>query len=766
MMKQALFAYLALAWLVASAETFSWVNYQSTAENWKSYGTWSSWAVGTSPTGGNPEQKVPGASDDLEYLADPNKNWTSHAWIDLDGQEYGFRNLLNADVDYATRYYLLRNGSLACTGSFTNTCVRMTVADSGTFTLESTSSARFGRGTQSVAFIADSGGTLNMYGRIYVVALRIEVEEGGILNLDPVCFLTDSGFNPNQTTEKIVNRGTWNIPRGITFGGTGGGGAKAVFHLCQAAGTLNLGGSVNKSSGWSDYEFIFEGGTINATNDAAFSSALKTVAMTNGASGTVSVSAGKTLDLAAMTFSGTTSLSKTGAGTLKLANVPTSLLVSEGTLLPAANANLGSAVKLAAGATLRLAARGVSADAIDGVEDAIVVMDESLNGEDGVLFSSTNAALLASLAAKIQTSGAGNVTVNGSALVYERAHETTLFSWAHEGSGTWNKDYPLVETNASGQLFYNWYPFCAASSWAVGQSPGGTNPIGAYPAANDDMYVSASYYPIFGMDMGGQHRKLRNLERMLDENGRYPNQAGFRGFFVRNGALEFTGSFTNVRVIVKAKAGGRFILGETCCARLGHDNAQDFFVAEAGGEVDWFGTLTAHRLDMRVEKGGKFVLAPKYFAMDTTTAKQYQTNRVVSAGTLSFPKGFTFVKGGWNGIKGTLFDIRQDGGALDLGGPIVCEQQMCIPVDLTISGETTLNVTNQVSFTRINRLSASDGATLNVIVPKGSSIDLAPMLFGSNTTVNKYGRGRIQFGESKPSVYNRPDALGLFLIFR
>ena len=765
MMKQKLFAYLSLACLVASAETFSWVNYQLAETNWLSYGTWSNWAVGTSPTGGNPEQKIPGASDDLEYLADPNKNWQSHAWMDLDGQGYVFRNLLNADEDYATRYYLLRNGSLACTGSFTNTCVRMTVADSGTFTLESTSSARFGRGTQASAFTVASGGTLNLHGKIYIVALRIEVEEGGILNFDPLCFLTDSGFNPEQTIEKIVNRGTWNIPRGTAFGGTGSAG-KAVFHLCQAAGTLNLGGSVNKASGWSEYEFIFEGGTINATDDAAFSSSFQKVAMTNGANGTVSVSAGKTLDLAAMTFSGTTSLSKTGAGTLKLANVPTSLVVSEGTLLPAANANLGSAVRLAAGATLRLAEHGVSADAIEGIEEAIVVMDESLDNVDGVLFSSTNAALLASLAAKIQTSGAGSVTVNGSALVYERAHETTLFSWAHEGSGVWNKYYPLAETNANGQLFYDWYPFCAATSWAVGQIPGGTNPDGAYPASNDDMYVSASYYPIFGMDMCGQHRKLRNLERMLDAEGKYPNQAGFRGFFVRNGALEFTGSFTNVRVIVKAKSGGRFILGETSFARLGHDNAQDFFVAEAGGEIDWFGTLTAHRLDMRVENGGKFVLAPKYFAMDTTTAKQYQTNTLVSAGTLSFPKGFTFVKGGWNGIKGTLFDIRQNGGTLDLGGPIVCEQQMCIPVDLTISGETTLNVTNQVSFTRINRLTASEGATLNVIVPRGSSIDLAPMKFGSNTTLNKYGRGRVQFGESKPSAYNQLGVPGFSLVFR
>ena len=764
-MKKTLLASASLVWFVASAETFSWVNYQSTTEDWKSYGTWSNWAVGTSPTGGNPEQKIPGASDDLEYLADPKKDWNSHAWMDLDGADYTFRSLVDADVDYATRYYLLRNGSLACTGSFTNTCVRMTVADSGSFTLASTSAARFGRGTQCVTFTAASGGSLNLYGRIYIVALGIEVEEGGTLNLDPVCFLTDGGFNPNQKMERIVNRGTWNMPHGITLGGTGGGG-KAVFHICQAAGTLNLGGSVNKASGWSEYEFIFEGGTINATDDAAFSSALQTVAMTNGANGTVSVASGKTLDLTAMTFSGTTSLEKTGPGTLKLANVPTSLLVSEGTLLPAANANLGSAIELAAGATLRLAVRGVSADAIGGVDDAMIVMDESLNDSDGVLFSSTNAALLAALAAKIQTTGSGKIAVNGSALVYERAHESTVFSWKHEGAGTWNKNYPLAETNANGQLFYDWYPFCAAASWAVGLNPSGTNPDGHYPAADDDIYVSASYYPIFGMDMGGQHRKVRNLERNLDASGRYPNQAGFRGFFVRNGALEFTGSFTNVRVIVKAKTGGRFILGETSSARLGNDGAQDFFVAEAGGEIDWYGTLTAHRLDMKVEEGGKFVLSPKYFAMDTTIAKQYLTNTLVSAGTLSFPKGFTFVKGGWNGILGTLFDIRQNGGTLELGGPIVCEQQMCIPVDLTISGETALDVTNQVSFTRLNKLAVADGSTLNVTVPRGSSIDLAPMSFGANTTVNKYGRGRILFGESKPSVYNRPDAQGMLLILR
>ena len=753
-----LWAAICMLAFAVHAETFYWKDDTSTSQ-WRSFGSADSWAVGTTADAGNPQGKVPTSSDDLYYGT--NHSWANHSRFDLDGTSYILRGVVNGDCDYATRYLYFRNGTLTFTGNFTNTCYRISVKDTGKLVFAPTCGARFGRGEQWGWIEVEDGGEMSIYGDMAFNAFVLRVLPGGTLNLQPKSFVTSTAFTEDlsASTRFVENSGTLNLPQGLTLGGTGGGATKPVYRIYQSAGTINLGGSITRASGgWSDYELYLSGGTLNATNDATISTTLKSVAMTNDTSFTISVSDGKTLTATGLTFGERTHLTKSGPGTLKLGSaLPSDLSVQGGVITFGSACNLGDGVlTMAAGSTLVISALGLSATSVLGIENASVAVDGSLLATTCVLFESDSAELLSVILAKLEASGVTGAQIDGNRIVhvYEVPHPSTVFAWKNEGTC----DY----SNFRGGT-YSWYGFTDPASWLIGVGRA-ANSEGYIPSEDDDIFVSASYRPIFAMDLGGFHRKVRNLELNIDAStGKYENQAGFRQFNIRNGTLEFSGSFTNVRAEVVAKDTGRFVFGRTSAARFGYNGAEDYFIAESGGEIDFLGALDYHIIFLDVDVGGKIVLDPT--SLTQTHKSNIKSSRIRNNGRLELTNGLRFERSA-SGISSTVaFDIIQESGTLVLGGSIVRESNFLIPVNFAWNGGT-ITVTNNASFENLGSVTMASGTTGTVEVAEGKVLNLSTMTFGEDTKVVRSGSGRIIFGESRPTVYDRGKVLGTTLIFR
>lgn len=763
---------------VAHASTvFAWANegrvnyadFRAGTYTWYPFCAASSWKIGVGRAA-NADGLIPNENDDF-FISDEYQPLFA---MDMGGQHRKLRHLhrnFTTGITYKNqagfRQFNVRNGTLEFTGSFTNVRASVDAKATGRFILSSTSSARLGNDGAEDRFFAEDGGEIDIYGAIKIHRANFTVDAGGKMVFDPVSLAFDTDTANSNCIDAFDNSGTLELPSGLNLAARAWLGiVGCTFTFSQNAGTLKLGGSVVRQTAYRTQSlFYLNGGTIQTMNDAAISG-FDVCEMPANATATVDVGLGQTLDLSEMTFGAGTTLTKTGEGTLVLgAGVPTAMLVNGGRIAFSKPVDLGSSLVLARGTVLALGGAVVTASEIAGLADAQVFMDPSLGDSSCAVFASADPELLAAVLAKLASSSAsmeGNFGISGNVIVYEKPHDSTVFSWKHEGTGRSNSGTELCETNIYGQALFTWYPFCSAGSWAVGRSPSGTNPDGLIPSADDDMYVSAQYYPIFGMDLGGTSRQLRNLDLNLDADGRYPQQAGFRGFFLRNGELEFTGSFTNVRVVVKAKTDAKFVLGETSFARIGYNGAQNIMYADDGGEIDLLGSMDIHFIQFTVAEGGKGVLAPKSFKM---CPNNNQTSYFRNYGTLSLPKGLTFLSGGWVGIT-TVLNFEHKAGTLEIGGPVNREANFHVPVNFTIEGGT-LNVTNQVSFSGLASLTMPDNATVTVNVPKGSSVNFSGMTFGENTTIEKYGTGRLRFGDSQPTNYIRHDPMpGLILIVR
>ena len=82
-------------------------------------------------------------------------------------------------------------------------------------------------------------------------------------------------------------------------------------------------------------------------------------------------------------------------------------------------------------------------------------------------------------------------------------------------------------------------------------------------------------------------------------------------------------------------------------------------------------------------------------------------------------------------------------------------------------GSGVINATNAVAVSGFGTSLVAEGAPITVNIPKGSSLNLSEVEFGADTTVEKYGSGRIVFGTSRPSDYIRYDPIpGTKIILR
>jgi hypothetical protein len=111
------------------------------------------------------------------------------------------------------------------------------------------------------------------------------------------------------------------------------------------------------------------------------------------------------------------------------------------------------------------------------------------------------------------------------------------------------------------------------------------------------------------------------------------------------------------------------------------------------------------------------------------------------------------------------FDIIQESETLELGGTIVRESNLLIPVNFACNGGT-ITVTNHASFENLESVTMASGTTGTVEVAEGKVLNLSTMTFGEDTKVVRSGSGRIIFGKSRPTAYDRGKPLSTTLIFR
>lgn len=392
---------LALTAANSGAETYYWKP-GTTQGLWTDISNWSTEAID-----GADAAALPSASDSLYGTGDYN--------FDLGGGDYTLTGWPTPG-DWNNHYLTVANGTLAFTGEVSTHSGQINVDANGELNL----SGSFVPGLYSGAGMqinVNNGGTMSIIGSIRLYSGSFSIANGGSMTFAPSNLRF--GAEAHNYALSFSNSGTLTLPNGFRFDrwdvATVDAGASYTF--TQAAGTLNLGGSIenapaSSSSKPGPFSVIFSGGTVNVTEDASFN--VTSVDVTGNV--TFDVASGKTLNLAPVTVSQSATLSKTGSGYITVSPIAQAVTVAEGGLALSGSTYDLSAITFAADTMVKIAALGAAVDAYDAslLQNATVVADFSGATAGTVIFSSSDATLLE----KVRTDLASSVPA-GMSLVLE-----------------------------------------------------------------------------------------------------------------------------------------------------------------------------------------------------------------------------------------------------------------------------------------------------------------------------------------------------------
>ena len=710
----------------ASAEVFSWKKATTHSGNtlpdnpgWSSFGDADNWATGTDKSGCNSAGRAPGEGDDIYYGA----SGSDFFCFDLDGSEYIVRNLDNGDMNWVAHRMLVRNGSLTFTGSFTNTWQQVHVFKDGKFTLSPMSSGRFARGGNASLFAVYDGGELDLAGNLQVNKMEVEVESGGEATFRPAMFAFHNTANTAFGKSFVRNSGILNLPDGVRLTGNSGV-SPCTFLFEQIAGVMNIGGDFRSEVTADRADFVLNGGVLNVMDDCAFSN-FHSVMMNDDSAATVNVEAGKTFDLSKMVFRPGTVMTKTGAGTVKFGNsAPETLNVSEGTVSVAGTAKFGT-IAFSSGTTLHIAVGGASAENVIGLDNASVTVEVSVLNSKEPIFTFADSAAAAGFAGKLPPSADGRgYVISGGTVTLEPVGDASVFYWKNESTAAY-------------------YSFYDATNWGIGKTLNSENIDGRIPGESDEIYYGNAYHRYLSLDMKKGYRKIKGL---CDGISPAQEKYGFFHLGVKNGTIEFVSSFTNGRAYVVADVGGKFVLGDNCCTKMGHGGMQNTYTVNNDGECVIGGMVDMHIMQSTVNPGGKFVFNPSRFTFASDVAYNNVKSYIHNSGTLEIPNGFTL--GGAS--KGDCtFTVEQRGGELLLGGDIVMTDTVDY-LDFKLSSGT-VRVLNDVAFVGCRTVAMLGGAAAEIAVAEEKTADFSTMTFETDTSVVKTGPGSLKLGASVPS---------------
>ena len=321
--------------------------------DWSSFGDSGNWSLDRTSYK-NDGALVPG-EDDMVYSAgwqSDSGSWTLGRF-NLDGNTFtiGGFSLGTFPVDtaaerqkflYKPLVFALTNGTLIIKNPNKLNYVsrKCEIFSGATLVYSSGVKVSVSHANQDEFWTVKAGGRMDVMSGLNLIQLKCAVEPEGMMNWNP------DSLDVSQSTQEgkintITNRGTFVAPKGIVWDGSDKFGAKTkIIEVAQMSGELRMGGNFTKTIEERDkagqMRFLLGGGKLVAEKDVAFKNSVSkwgdevSASMPNGSSATVDVADGATLDMGIFTYGSAASLTKTGAGTLALAQIPDALSILAG----------------------------------------------------------------------------------------------------------------------------------------------------------------------------------------------------------------------------------------------------------------------------------------------------------------------------------------------------------------------------------------------------------------------------------------------------
>jgi hypothetical protein len=263
------------------------------------------------------------------------------------------------------------------------------------------------------------------------------------------------------------------------------------------------------------------------------------------------------------------------------------------------------------------------------------------------------------------------------------------------------------------------------SNWST-ESESGADAT-ALPGASDQIYGLINH-KWRQFDLGGSEWTIGGWDTTGDWNRHH--------WRFTNGTLHWAGSYSTHSDTVHLDSGAVFIFdaGSFYQPSVGHGAADEWRI-HSGATLSMLGSLQLYNFNSVVDAGGSMTFAPSEFKFNSGTG---QRSYLQNSGTLSIPNGISFTQG----ASGGTFEILQDAGTLELGGP-VSKNGKAGTYRATISGGT-IHATGNVSFD-FDAVTIPDNTTLAINVDEGFLFDLDGFTFGTFTDIAKTGLGDIPF---------------------
>jgi hypothetical protein len=299
------------------------------------------------------------------------------------------------------------NGTLQFAGSFSNRRFDIKICSGGVLKVGDNAVSQFGDSGTASAFTVQKGGRLEIGGEVSIYNYATAVKSGGTLIFAPSVFKYHGNNSSNNTGQQIVNEGTAEFPGGIKLEGyIGTNNGFLEFPVRQQSGIMTVGGDVCRvrSNGYNngDMAFVLAGGVLNVTADVSFLDLSRAVTEA-GTAAELRVAEGATLDMSPFKYGDNTVLTKTGAGRIKIADLPASLAVQSGVLCPLVPGDLAG-VSFAPQTTLEFCVPGFALQSLPNAAEMNFTVDVGSLGAGVTLVTSADETLLATIASKIAVS--------------------------------------------------------------------------------------------------------------------------------------------------------------------------------------------------------------------------------------------------------------------------------------------------------------------------------------------------------------------------
>ena len=406
--------------LALSAADYTWN--QKPGDTWQDWANPANWLVD-----GEAATAAPGAEDTVARpkTSGNGQNKAYQWWWNLGGSSITLSKFAFGGDWWLTDTYAFSEGSMTATGAGSQFPVGVTVRVGKNATLSFPAGAileigvNHSQNSDNAKFVIEDGGALNVDCTFFPRRVDFTVNEGGKFVYGSNVALENC--NANQFWS-ITNHGELTFESGISKFGNAW---SCPLSLLQLAGVMTVGGPFKVRNNL-NYRIELTGGRLVAISDVYFENRQPKDGKANppkydgwtkfsdGANLDIEVADGKTLDLTPFTYAGAATIRKTGAGTLKLADVPTALSMHGGPVTFAANSrtamtsldigegqaftvsvkNMAINKLVAVDGTLTLAAAGLTVKAYEADSVGGAIRIEKTAFEEGDVLISTPSELL------------------------------------------------------------------------------------------------------------------------------------------------------------------------------------------------------------------------------------------------------------------------------------------------------------------------------------------------------------------------------------